>query len=54
MQYADENQKQLMRLLYNEYSDELRLGLKFGNSKLNFFENAISEDEMLLTVFKLG
>ena len=54
MRYADENQKHLMKLLYNEYSDELRLGCKFGNSKLHFFENAILEDEMLLTVFKLG
>jgi len=54
MQYADENQKNLMRLLYNEHSDELRLGCKFGSSKLHYFENAISEDEKLLAIFKLG
>jgi len=54
IQYADKNQNNLMSLLYNDHSDELRLGCKLGTSKLHYFENAISEDEKVLTIFKLG
>lgn len=54
LQYAGKNQKNIMRMLYNERSDELKLGCKFGKSKLHFFENAISKDQKLLTVFRLG
>jgi len=54
LQYADENQKHLIIMLCNEHTDELKRGMMFGSSKLHYFENAISEDEKLLTVFKLG
>lgn len=54
LEYAKQNEHNILRLLYNENTEELSQGLKFGSSKLKYFEYAISEDEKLLAVFKLG
>jgi len=54
LEYAEQNEQNLLRILYNENADELKRGCMFGTSKLKYFECAISEDEKLLTAFKLG
>lgn len=54
LEYAKQNEMNLLSLLFNDATDELRRGCMFGTSKLKYFESAISEDEKLLTVFKLG
>lgn len=54
LEYAKQNEMNLLSLLVNNFTDELKRGCMFGTSKLKYFEGGISEDERLLTAFKLG
>lgn len=54
LEYAKQNEMNLLSLLVNNETDELKRGCMFGTSKLVYFEGGISEDEKLLAAFKLG
>lgn len=54
LEYAKQNEMNLLSLMFNDKIEELKRGCMFGTSKLKYFESGISEDERLLAAFKLG